>query len=241
MPYIEGFLTPVPGHRRDDYVAHANAAFAILRDVGVTRLVEAWGEDVPRGTVNDLWGAVDAQAGEAVVFSWFEYPDRATRDAASERMRTDPRMEALGAGMPFDMRRMIWGGFRVVSDAGVTTETAGFVDGVVLPLSRDADAAYRDHAAALAPVFLDHGARRVVDTAADDVPAGETTDFHRAVLTQAGEAPAFGWIEWPSRAARDQGWGAVMADARMTGAAPPPYDGKRMAFGGFSVLLDLRA
>jgi uncharacterized protein YbaA (DUF1428 family) len=159
MSYIEGFLTPVPGHRRDDYVAHANAAFAILRDVGVTRLVEAWGEDVPRGTVNDLWGAVDAQAGETVVFSWFEYPDRATRDAASERMRTDPRMEALGAGMPFDMRRMIWGGFRVVSDAGVTTETAGFVDGVVLPLPRDADAAYRDHAAALAPVFLDHGAR----------------------------------------------------------------------------------
>ena len=93
MSYIEGFLTPVPGHRRDDYVAHANAAFAILRDVGVTRLVEAWGEDVPRGTVNDLWGAVDAQAGETVVFSWFEYiktvpssPPTASRNALTNSL-----------------------------------------------------------------------------------------------------------------------------------------------------------
>jgi uncharacterized protein YbaA (DUF1428 family) len=51
-----------------------------------------------------------------VVFSWFEYPDRAARDAANEKMMSDPRMKEMGAAMPFDGKRMLWGGFRPILD-----------------------------------------------------------------------------------------------------------------------------
>jgi uncharacterized protein YbaA (DUF1428 family) len=60
---------------------------------------------------------VKAEAGETVVFSWIEYPSKAVRDAANERMRSDPRMKEMGSQMPFDGKRMIFGGFEVILDA----------------------------------------------------------------------------------------------------------------------------
>ncbi|GGB27872.1 hypothetical protein GCM10011380_16860 [Sphingomonas metalli] len=236
MTYVEGFLTPVPSAARDAYRAHAERAAPLLKAFGVARIVESWGEDVPRGTLNDLWGAVAAEEGEAVVFSWFEYPDRAARDATNAKIMSDPRMEALMADMPFDARRMVYGGFDGVHETG-SLGGAGFIDGVLMPI-RGGRAAYADHAALLAPVFLDHGAVRVVDALADDVQPGVVTDFPRAVRLEGEEAVGFGWVEWPDKAARDAGWNAIMADPRMADAAPPPWDGKRMIFGGFSVILD---
>ena len=240
MTYVEGFLTPVPVANRDAYRDHADRAATLLLELGVTRMVECWGEDVPRGTVTDMYRAVQAGEDEAVLFSWFEYPDRATRDAANDRIRTDPRFAEMGADMPFDARRMIYGGFAAVGDAG-GAGGAAFVDGVVLPVHGGARDAYRDHAARLAPLFLEHGAVRVLDALADDVPAGEVTDFARAVAIEGEEQPGFGWVEWPSRAARDAGWARLMDDARMTAAGDPPWNGKRMIFGGFAVLLDRTA
>src|SRR3546814_4013603 len=78
--------------------------------------LECWGDDVPDGKVNDCKGAVQGKDDETVVFSWFEYPDRATRDAANQKMMSDPRMEAMGADMPFDGKRMISGGFTTIVD-----------------------------------------------------------------------------------------------------------------------------
>lgn len=237
MTYVEGFLTAVPTANKQAYLAHARTAAALVREFGVTRFVEAWGDDVPRGTVNDLWGAVQATEDETVLFSWFEYLDKATRDAANQRMMDDPRMAAMAGDMPFDGARMVHAGFDVVHEAGDGGGT-GYIDGIVLPARADDRAAYRDFARACAPVFLAAGALRVVDAYGDDVRDGTLTDFNRAIHRQDGEVPVYGWVEWPSKAVRDAGWPRIMEDPAMKDAGPPPFDGKRMMFGGFVPLLD---
>ena len=120
MGYIEGFVAAVPTANKAAYKAHAEQAFAVFKSLGATRLVEWWGDDVPAGRVSDFPSAVQAKADETVVFSWLEYPDKATRDAANEKMRSDPATkkavaEAM-AGMPFDGKRMIVGGFAPLLD-----------------------------------------------------------------------------------------------------------------------------
>ena len=102
----------VPTANKDVYARHAADAAALFKEFGVARMVECWGDDVPDGKVNDFKGAVQAKSDETVVFSWFEYPDKATRDAASKRMMEDPRMEKMSQDMPFDGKRMFWGGFK---------------------------------------------------------------------------------------------------------------------------------
>ncbi|MHB1282957.1 MAG: DUF1428 domain-containing protein [Metallibacterium scheffleri] len=115
--YVQGFIVPVPVARREDYRKLAEEAWAMFRDYGALRLVEAWGDDVPNGKVTDFRRAVKAGPDEAIVFSFIEWPSRAICDAAAERMKQDERMKPPeGAEMPFDMQRMVFGGFaRVVS------------------------------------------------------------------------------------------------------------------------------
>jgi uncharacterized protein YbaA (DUF1428 family) len=238
MTYIEGFLTPVPAANKAAYLAHAQRAAPILKELGVVRMVENWGDDVPRGKLNDLYGAVAAEEGEVVVFSWFEYPDRETRDAASEKMMSDPRFADMMADMPFDARRMIYGGFAGVHDHG-SPHGSGYVDGVLMPIAADGRSRYAEHAARLAPMFAEVGALRVLDAIEDDVNTGEVTDFHRAVRREGDESVGFGFIEWPDKETRDAGWNTLMADERMQNAGAPPYDGKRMIFGGFATILDV--
>lgn len=234
MTFIEGFVTAVPVANKDRYIAHAREAAAMVRAFGVTRFVETWADDVPRGTLNDLWGAVQAKDGEAVLFSWFEYPDRATRDAVNTKMMADPRMEDMAKDMPFDGSRMIYGGFGALVEAG--SGIGGYVDGFVAPVPAADRDAYRDHADKAAALFRDHGALRVVEAWSDDVPDGKVTDFRRAVQAKADEAVVFSWVEWPDKAARLAGWGAIEADARMTAPGDLPFDAKRMIYGGFAVL-----
>ncbi|MBV2144577.1 DUF1428 domain-containing protein [Falsochrobactrum sp. TDYN1] len=116
MAYIEGFVVPVPKANKETYRKHAAQAAALFKEFGVTRMVEAWGDDVPDGKVTDFRRAVQAGPDEDVVFSWFEYPDKATRDAANEKMMNDPRMKEMGNEMPFDGKRMIFGGFSTILD-----------------------------------------------------------------------------------------------------------------------------
>lgn len=116
MAYIEGFVVAVPKANKDTYQKHAAKAAALFKEFGVTRMVEAWGDDVPDGKVTDFRRAVKATDDEEVVFSWFEYPDKTTRDAANEKMMSDPRMKEMGETMPFDGKRMIMGGFSTILD-----------------------------------------------------------------------------------------------------------------------------
>lgn len=111
MSYIDGFVIPVPTAERQAFIEHARLVDAMFLEFGATRVVEGWGDDVPAGTHTDFFRAVAATADETVAFSWIEWSDKATRDAAFEKVRTDPRM--TGAPPPFDGKRMIFGGFNV--------------------------------------------------------------------------------------------------------------------------------
>lgn len=115
MSYIDGFLIPVPRDKRAEYEEQARKAAPIFMDLGATRIVETWSDDIKHGKTTDFYRSVKAEDGEDVVFSWIEYPDKATRDEAGRKMMTDPRFAALGE-MPFDGKRMIYGGFAPIFD-----------------------------------------------------------------------------------------------------------------------------
>lgn len=112
MPYIDGFVIPVPSDQKQAFIDHARTIDAIFLELGATRVVESWGDDVPPGQHTDFARAVAAKPAETVAFSWIEWPDKATRDAAFEKLRNEPRM--MDPPMPFDGKRMIFGGFEPV-------------------------------------------------------------------------------------------------------------------------------
>lgn len=238
MTYVEGFVVAVPTANKEAYRKHAADAAPLFKEFGVARMVEAWGDDVPDGKVNDLKGAVQAKPDETVVFSWFEYPDKATRDAANAKMMSDPRMKSMGEAMPFDAKRMIIGGFDSIVDDRADG-AMGYADGYVLPVPDGNKDAYRALAEKASQVFRDHGATRVVEAWGDDVPAGKVTDFARAAHKQDGETVVFSWVEWPNKDTRVAGWEKVMADERMQpDGTEVPFDGKRMIYGGFTPIVE---
>ena len=118
MPFIDGFVIAVPKANKEKFIKHANEGDSVFMELGAVRILECWEEDVPDGQVTDFRRAVQATADEAVVFSWIEWPDKATRDGAfvkmQELMKTDPRMNPEKNPMPFDGKRMIFGGFSPV-------------------------------------------------------------------------------------------------------------------------------
>jgi uncharacterized protein YbaA (DUF1428 family) len=121
MAYIEGFVVPVPNDKKDAYrEVAATVAKSLLRH-GALRLVEAWGDDVPHGKVTDFYRAVGAEDGENVVFAWISWPSKAARDEGHAKLMADPEMQPP-SDMPFDMKRMIFGGFEIIldTDAGET-------------------------------------------------------------------------------------------------------------------------
>ncbi|WP_241211777.1 MULTISPECIES: DUF1428 domain-containing protein [Sphingomonas] len=132
---------------------------------------------------------------------------------------------------------MIFAGFDPLVDEG-PGGTTGYVDGFLIPVAPDQKDAFFDLARRAAPVFLEHGATRVVEAWGDDLPDGKVTDFNRATKVTDGEKVVFAWIEWPSKEVRDAGQAKVMADARMQDPGTVPFDGKRMIFGGFLPILD---
>lgn len=117
MSYVDGFVVAVPTANREAYQAIAQQASEIFRDHGATRCVECWGEDVPDGKQTSFPMAVRKQADETVVFSWIEWPDRETRDAGMAAAMKDSRMPQDPGAMPFDGKRMIFGGFTPIVDA----------------------------------------------------------------------------------------------------------------------------
>ncbi len=119
MSYIDGFVIAVPKANKQAFTQHANTGDGMFMELGATRILECWEDDVPDGQQTDFRRAVQATADEAVVFSWVEWPDKATRDAAMAKMtammdgsaEVDPRMDPAKNPMPFDGKRMIFGGF----------------------------------------------------------------------------------------------------------------------------------
>ena len=116
MSYIDGFVIPVPSGGRERYRAAAQKFHEKFKHLGAIRQVECWGDDVPDGKVTDFRRAVQAKDGESVVFAWVEWPDKATRDTGMKKFMDDPRMQEAN-DMPFDGKRMIYGGFAPLLDA----------------------------------------------------------------------------------------------------------------------------
>ena len=120
--YIDGFVIAVPKANRDKFIDHANIGDTVFMDLGATRILECWADDVPDGKTTDFRTAVKATEDEDVIFSWIEWPDKPTRDAAMAKMtemmenpdKADPRMDPEKNPMPFDGTRMIFGGFTPV-------------------------------------------------------------------------------------------------------------------------------
>jgi len=108
MPYVDGFVIPVSKDKIEDYKALARKAGEIFKEHGALAMVECIGDDVPYGKLTSFPRAVQAKEDEVVIFSWVVYPSRAARDAANAKVMADPRLQSE---MPFDGRRMIFGGF----------------------------------------------------------------------------------------------------------------------------------
>ena len=115
MHYIDGCVIPVPTAKKQQYLDHARIAAAVFKEHGALKLVDCWGDDVPDGKLTSFPMAVKCEPGETVVFSWIVWPSRQVRDAGMAKVMSDPRLQS--ADMPFDGKRMIFGGFQMVVDA----------------------------------------------------------------------------------------------------------------------------
>jgi uncharacterized protein YbaA (DUF1428 family) len=238
MSYIQGFVAAVPANNKSAYLEHAARGTPMFKEFGATRIVETWGDDVPDGRVTDFKRAVNAEKGEIVAFGWQEFPSKAARDEANRKMMSDERMKDLGSHMPFDGKRMIFGGFQSIVDEAGDGRT-GYADGYIVPVPTANKEAYRRMAAKSADVFKEYGATRVVEAWGDDVPDGRLTDFKRAVKARPEETIVFSFVEWPDKATRDKGWKRAMQDPRMKyDSNTSPFDGQRVVLGGFAPLLD---
>ena len=116
MSYIDGFVLAVPTANREKFIKHANEGDSVFMEYGALRVLECWGDDIPHGQQTDFYRAVQAREDETVVFSWIEWPAKATRDAGMQKMMDDPRMDPANNPMPFDGKRLIYGGFVPVLD-----------------------------------------------------------------------------------------------------------------------------
>lgn len=236
MTYFDGFVAPVPKANKDAYLKHINAIAPLLVEAGVQRFVEAWANDVPDGKLTDFRKSVNAKDDEDVVFAFFEYPSKEVRDSATETFRNDPRLKEIGASMPFDGKRLIYGGFDAIVEEG--SAGGAYTDGFVVPVPEGKREDYRALAAKMAKVFRQHGATRVIEAFSSDVPKGEVTDFYRAVQAEEGEGVVFSFIEWPNKTTRDEAWGKIMADESLRPQGDMPFSGQRMFWGGFDKILD---
>ena len=114
MTYVDGFVIAVPNANRDAFKKHAEMAAAVFKENGAMKVVECWGDDVPEGEVTSFPMAVKRKPDETVVFSWITWPSRKVRDEGMKKVMADPRLEPGKHPMPFDGKRMIYGGFEVI-------------------------------------------------------------------------------------------------------------------------------
>ncbi|MEM1307775.1 MAG: DUF1428 domain-containing protein [Pseudomonadota bacterium] len=116
MSYISGFVCAVPIGNKQAFIDHAGETAAFFKEYGALRIVDTWGEDVPDGELTSFPLAVKAEDNEVVAFSWVEWPSKDACDRCMTAMQTDPRMSPETNPMPFDGKRLIFGGFVPVLD-----------------------------------------------------------------------------------------------------------------------------
>jgi len=244
MTYFDGFLIPVPANDRSEFLRHASTINPAFLEYGATRVVECWEDDLKPGHTTDFYRAVEKTPAEVVAFSWVEWPDKSVRDEGMAKMnvqmKDDPRWDPAKNPIPFDGKRMIFGGFSGILERG-ESQPGSYIQGFVVPVPDDRREDYTKMAEHGWPLFQEYGALRHVEAWGDDVPHGKQTDFYRTVRAEPGESIVFSFIEWPSREICDEASEKMQNDERM---APPdgmtmPFDGKRMIWGGFTPVYEL--
>jgi uncharacterized protein YbaA (DUF1428 family) len=116
MTYVDGFVCSVPTAKRAEYAAFAKRMAAVFREHGAIRVADCWGDDVPDGKLTSFPLAVKRAADETVVFSWIEWPSQAARREAWKELEKHPLMQPASNPMPFDGKRMIYGGFAMLNE-----------------------------------------------------------------------------------------------------------------------------
>lgn len=116
MFYVDGYVLAVPTENKEAYKQIALVAAAVFKENGALKVVECWGDDVPEGKLTSFPMAVKCEPNETVVFSWIIWPSRDIRDQGMEKAMADPRMQPGTTPMPFDGKRMIFGGFEMLVD-----------------------------------------------------------------------------------------------------------------------------
>ncbi len=117
MNYVDGYVLAVPTKNKAAYKTCAEKAAIVFKEHGALSITECWGDDVPTGKLTSFPMAVQCLPEETVVFSWIIWPSRQVRDAANKKVMADPRMKAFENAMPFDGKRMIYGGFQMIVEA----------------------------------------------------------------------------------------------------------------------------
>ena len=112
MSYVDGFILPLPNGKEDEYRKMAEMFARKAKDQGALGSVESVGDGLEHGKTTDFFMAVKAEENENIVFSFILWPDKATRDAGWEKIMADPEMQPGAQQMPFDGKRMFWGGFK---------------------------------------------------------------------------------------------------------------------------------
>ena len=115
MNYVDGVVISVPTADKESYRAFAQKMGALFKEFGALNVVDCWGDDVPEGKLTSFSMAVKREPTETVVFSWITWPSRGVRDAGWKAAMADPRMQPGASAMPFDGKRMIFGGFEMIS------------------------------------------------------------------------------------------------------------------------------
>ena len=118
MNYVDGYVIAVPTANKKAYLDNARTAAQMFKDYGALQVVETWGDDVPEGKLTSFTMAVQRKPDEAVVFSWIVWPSKAARNEGMKKFMDDPRMKNMQ--MPFDGKRMIYGGFQMIVDTKAT-------------------------------------------------------------------------------------------------------------------------
>ncbi|WP_198370031.1 DUF1428 domain-containing protein [Roseomonas rosulenta] len=117
MAYVDGFVLAVPEAKKDAYRRHAEETAPLLKEHGALSVVQCWGDDVPEGKLTSFPMAVKREADETIVLCWTTWPSKQARDDAWKRITADPRAKTDPADLPFDGRRMIFGGFTILTEA----------------------------------------------------------------------------------------------------------------------------
>lgn len=117
MQYVDGYVIAVPNEKREAYRSLAETAAVVFKDHGALSVVECWGDDVPEGKLTSFSMAVQRKPDESIVFSWITWPSKEVRNSGMESAMQDPRMKHDPNQMPFDGKRMIFGGFTVLVNA----------------------------------------------------------------------------------------------------------------------------